>query len=344
MKKQETNIYEIAKEAGVSIATVSRVMNQSAAVSKKSKEKVLAAVEKLNYVPNCTARNLSRSSSNLVGAIVPDISNPFFSSIMQGIIRVADERGLNVFLFTTDENSDTEHRILTTMREHRMCGIIIAPVSEQDEETLSQLTSVTELGVPVVLIDREVGKNQFDCVVADDEDGTYRAVSTLIREGHTRIATIRGPESSRPGRERFKGYVRAMEECGVPIRPEYVRDGDFRSDRAWGETLALMALPEPPTAILSCNNMTTYGCLRAFAQLNLRVGRDISLISFDDIEALKWLNYDISSVSRDVPMMGEHAMRLLVRRMETETVIDQVTRMVLPTELILRGSERLQIL
>ena len=344
MKKQEANIYEIAKEAGVSIATVSRVMNNSAAVSKKSKEKVLAAVEKLNYVPSYTARNLRGSSSNLVGAIVPDISNPFFSSLLQGITRVADERGLNVFLFSTNENSDIEHQILTTMREYRMCGIIIAPVSEQDEDTLSQLTTFAEHGVPVVLIDREIGKSQFDCVVADDEDGAYRAVSTLLREGHKKIATIRGPESSRPGRERFRGYARAMEEFGVPIRPEYVRDGDFRSDRAWGETLALMDLPEPPTAILSCNNMTTYGCLRAFAQLNLKIGQDISLISFDDIEALKWLNYDISSVSRDVPLMGEHAMRLLVRRMETKTAIDQVTRIVLPTELILRGSERLWIL
>lgn len=341
MKKQEANIYEIAKEAGVSIATVSRVMNQSASVSQKNKEKVLAAVKKLNYVPNYTARNLSRSSSNLVGAIVPDISNPFFSSLLQGVTKVADEKGLNVFLFSTNEDPNVDHRILTTMREHRMAGIIMAPVLEQDEETLEKLLYLTELGVPVVLIDREIGKNQFDCVVTDDEDGTYRAVSTLIREGHRRIATIRGPLSSRPGRERYKGYERAMTEFGIPILPEYVRNGDFRSDCAWGEALALMALPEPPTAILSCNNMTTYGCLRAFAQLNLKVGQDISLIGFDDVEALKWLNYDISSVSRDVPLMGEQAMRMLVRRMETETVIDQVARMVLPTELILRGSERL---
>ncbi len=340
MRRQEANIYEIAVEAGVSIATVSRVMNQSAAVSEKSRQKVMAAVEKLNYVPNGTARNLSTSSSNLVGVVVPDINNPFFSSLLQGVTRAADEKGLHVFLFSTDENTEREHQVLTTMREHRMCGIIIAPVSERDERSLQQLTNFEARGIPVVLLDREIGTDQFDSVVTDDEDGVYRAVSTLIREGHRRIAIITGPEASRPGRERAKGYFRAMREFDVPIPPEYVREGDFKADRAWGEALALMSLPEPPTAILSSNNMTTFGCMRAFSQLGLKVGRDIALISFDDIDALKWLNYDISVVNRDVPFMGEHAMRLLMRRIESDSA-EQRTRVVLPTELILRGSERL---
>ncbi len=340
MKRQEANIYEIAVEAGVSIATVSRVMNQSASVSEKSKKKVLAAVEKLNYVPNGTARSLSTSSSNLVGAVVPDINNPFFASVLQGVTRAADEKGLNVFLFSTDESCEREHQVLMTMREHRMCGIIIAPVSERDEQTLQQLTNFEERGVPVVLLDREIGNDQFDSVVTDDEDGVYRAVTTLIREGHRDIAVITGPDASRPGRERAKGYFKAMEEFNIPIRPEYVREGDFKSDRAWGETLTLMALPGPPTAILSSNNMTTYGCLRAFSQLKLKVGRDIALIGFDDIDALKWLNYDISVINRDVPFMGEHAMRMLMRRIASETN-EQRTRVILPTELILRGSERL---
>ncbi|MBE6985695.1 MAG: LacI family transcriptional regulator [Ruminococcaceae bacterium] len=341
MKRQEANIYEIAIEAGVSIATVSRVMNQNAAVSEKSRQKVLAAVEKLNYVPNGTARNLSKSSSNLVGVVVPDINNPFFSSLLQGVTRAADEKGLHVFLFSTDESTEREHQVLTTMREHRMCGIIIAPVSERDTQTLQQLTNFEARGIPVVLIDREIGADRFDRVVTDDEDGVYRAVTTLIKEGHRKIAIITGPDASRPGRERMKGYMRAMEEYEVPVLSEYVREGDFKADRAWGETLALMALPEPPSAILSSNNMTTYGCLRAFSQLGLKVGKDIALIGFDDIDALKWLNYDISVVNRDVPFMGEHAMRLLMRRIEADATPSQRTRVILPTELILRGSERL---
>ena len=129
MMKQEANIYEIAKEAGVSIATVSRVMNNSCTVSEKSKKRVLDAVEKLNYVPNSAARSLSTSTSTSVGVVIPDINNPFFSRLLQGITSVADEMGLNIFLFGTDESSDREHRVLDTMREHRLRGIIITPVS-----------------------------------------------------------------------------------------------------------------------------------------------------------------------------------------------------------------------
>ena len=129
MMKQEANIYEIAKEAGVSIATVSRVMNHSSTVSEKNTQRVLAAVEKLNYVPNIAARSLSTSTSTSVGVVIPDINNPFFSQLLQGITLAADEMGLNIFLFGTKESSEREHKVLDSMREHRLRGVIITPVS-----------------------------------------------------------------------------------------------------------------------------------------------------------------------------------------------------------------------
>ena len=132
MGKQEANIYEIAREAGVSIATVSRVINHSNAVSEKSYRRVMDAVRKFNYVPNSTARSLSTSTSTSIGVVIPDINNPFFSLLLEGITRVADERGYHVLLFNTAENTDREHQVLQTMREHRLRGIIITPVSEQD--------------------------------------------------------------------------------------------------------------------------------------------------------------------------------------------------------------------
>ena len=340
MIKQEANIYEIAKEAGVSIATVSRVMNHSCTVSEKSRQRVLDAVAKLNYVPNNAARSLSTSTSTTVGVVIPDINNPFFSRLLQGITRAADEMGLHIFLFGTDENTDREHRVLETMREHRLRGIIITPVSAQDLETQERLHNFQKLGIPVVLLDREVTSSVFDRVVTDDDEGVYLAVNELIRQGHRRIAIIAGPDDSRPGYERLRGYLRALEENGIPQTAEYICRGNFRVSCAYEHTRALCALPEPPTAIFASNNMTTYGCLKAFGELGIRPGIDMALFGFDNIEELSWLNYNVSAVSRDVPEMGEQAMRLLMRRFDSREIPEQGTKICLPTELILRGSEQ----
>ncbi len=233
MGKQEANIYEIAREAGVSIATVSRVINHSNAVSEKSYRRVMDAVRKFNYVPNSTARSLSTSTSTSIGVVIPDINNPFFSLLLEGITRVADERGYHVLLFNTAENTDREHQVLQTMREHRLRGIIITPVSEQDPDTMKRLHNFETLGIPVVLLDREVDSQFFDRVVTDDERGVYAAISELIRVGHRRIAIITGPEASRPGRERLRGYYRALREHGLPVTPAYIRKGDFMVDCAY---------------------------------------------------------------------------------------------------------------
>lgn len=339
--QQETNIYEIAREAGVSIATVSRVINNSSSVSEKSRKKVLEVIRKLNYVPNSNARSLSTSTSSAVGVVVPDMNNPFFSQLLQGITRAADEQGLHIFLFNTDEDREREHQVLRSMREQRLRGIIATPVSETDTVTTERLLGFEKLGIPVVLLDRELESDVFDRVVTEDDEGVFRAVSELIRVGHRRIAIITGPGDSRPGHERLNGYCRAMKAHGLPLIPELIREGDFMVKRAYEQTVALMKLPEPPTAIFSSNNMTTYGCLRAFSELELKVGEDIALIGFDDIDALAWLNYPVSVVSRDVPQMGEQAMRMLLDRFRTDTDIQNGRKSCLSTELILRGSEKI---
>lgn len=342
MRNQETNIYDIASEAGVSIATVSRVINNSTAVSAKSQKKVLDAIEKLNYIPNVMARSLSTSVSTSIGVVVPDIHNPFFAMLLQGITHAADEFGMQIVLCNTDENTERECQVLQSMRELRLRGLLIAPVSEKSVETLLQLRSFAQHGIPVVLLDREIDCDDFDRVVTYDEDGVYRAVSHLIALGHKRIGIITGPLDSRPGKERLNGFERAMREHALPIHQDYIREGDFRMERAYDACMGLLELPQPPTAIFSSNNMTTYGCLRAFQQKGLQLGRDISLIGFDDIEALNWLNYNISVVDRDVRGMGARAMRVLLNRVSQSKEAYKGVRDCLPTQLLLRGSEQFQ--
>lgn len=253
---------------------------------------------------------------------------------------MADERGYHVLLFNTAENTDREHQVLQTMREHRLRGIIITPVSEQDPDTMKRLHNFETLGIPVVLLDREVDSQFFDRVVTDDERGVYAAVSELTASA-TAVSPSHRPRASRPGAERLRRLLPRTAGARLAVTPAYIRKGDFMVDCAYEQTLALCAMQEPPTAVFSSNNMTTYGCLKAFNELGLRVGADIALVGFDDIDALCWLDYNISVVSRDVPEMGQQAMRLLLQRFESERGERAGARECLPTELLLRGSELL---
>lgn len=334
----EVNIYEIAREAGVSIATVSRVINNSSSVSEKKRRQVMEVVKRHNYVPSSAAKILSTSTSNLVGVVIPDINNPFFMQILQGITEESDMHHFHLFLCNTDEQPEREQQVLLALRQYSLQGVIIAPVQENSRATLEILQGYESRGVPVVLMDRLLQGANFDCVSANDRQGSFDAVSKLISLGHTRIATITGPETSRPGRERHLGYLQAMEAAGIAVRPEYVRPGNFRVERAYTLAMALCKLPLPPTAIYSSNNMTTYGCLKAFQELGLQPGKDIALIGFDDIEPLNWLNYHLSVVNRDAKQMGCEAMRLLLQHFADAKT--QTGSVCLPTELILRGSEQ----
>ncbi len=337
--KQEANIYEIAREAGVSIATVSRVINHTSTVSEKSTRRVLDAIQKLNYVPNSAARSLSTATSTTIGVVVPDIEDPFFCHLLRGVTLAADEMHLKIMLFNSGESAKREHDILESMREQRLRGIIITPVSAVDEQTVHALKAFEALGIPVVLLDREMENCDLDRVVTDDEDGVYHAISALIELGHRDIAIITGPYTTRPAQARLHGYKRAMEQHGLPLREAYIREGDFKVQLAYERTLELLRLPQPPTVIFASNNMTTYGCLRACHELGLVPGKDLALVGYDDIPELDWLNYPISVVARDVPAMGERAMRRLLQRFASET--QERIRICLGTELIFRGSERI---
>lgn len=340
MAKREMNIYEIAKEAGVSVATVSRVINHQCTVKEENRRRVEAVIEKYNYVPSSAAQSLSSSTSSLIGVVIPDIDNPFFVQILQGVTEIADTYGFQIFLFNTDENSQREAQVLKTLRQHRLQGVIISPVLENSPDTMESLLDFEKRNVSVVLLDRLLEGADFDRVASEDETGSFQAVSRLIAEGHRRIAIITGPETSRPGFERKRGFLRAMQEHHLPVPEEYICQGDFRMDSACELTHRLCALPTPPTAIFSSNNMTTYGCIKAFNELGLTTGKDISLFGFDDIEPLNWLNYNVSVVNRDAREMGRQAMRLLCDRFGNRRGGRVRARVLLPTELILRGSER----
>ncbi len=334
------NISDIAKKAGVSTATVSRVLNNSSLVSPKTRDWVLHVIEENEYTPSAIAKNLSARTSDSLGVIFPDIENPFFSSALIGVTEQAEKLGYNVFYFNTDETPEKEHAFLNAVRSRRPAGLIISPADGYDMVTGSTLMEFERHHVPVVLLDRDLQGYDFNLVRAEDKRGAYLAVSALIEAGHRRIAIIVGNPSNRPVFERQAGFREAMQEHGIPIRPDYVVRADQKSEIAYQVTGTLLDLPNPPTAIFTCNNMMTLGCLRCCTERGIAVGKDLSIIGFDEIDILRDVGYCLSVVHRSPREMGSIAMELLQKRLEDPECPAQ-TRTV-ETTLILRGSEKLE--
>lgn len=338
------NIYDIAKESGVSTSTVSRVLNGNKNVKEETREKVLKVIRGKNYVPNAIARNLSSGESQNIAFLVPDIENPFFSKVLHGITDKATESNYNVFMYGTDENTEREHRILDSLKEEMIKGLIIIPVSEIDRETAFRLNKFESKGIPVVLIDRDIRGAGFDGVFSEDVEGSCEAVELLIQEGHKKIAIITGPDTSRPGHNRLKGYKKALENHKIQINPEYIINGEFLEDESYNAMKSLMELKDPPTAVFSSNNMTTIGCLRYLKENNMKLVEDISLVGFDDIKELEYTDISLTVVTRPVYEMGCEVMDLLKQRFQNKQNLSEdkmVTRRnSVKTWLIKRGSEK----
>lgn len=333
------NIKEIAKRAGVSSATISRVLNNSGYVKEETRQKVLEAVKECNYVPSAIARNLSTQDNKSIGAIIPDIENEFFSKMISGISEVADAYRYNIVFLGTNETLEKEHEFLDVVRSQRLKGVIITPISESDRYTRESLLNLEESGVPVVLVDRDVRGAQFDGVFVDNQGGAYQGVMELIRAGHKKIAIISGPETSKPGKDRLAGFLQAMQDSGLDVPETYIACGDFKIAKAYECAKKLLELPEPPTAIFTSNNLSTLGCLKYMTESGLQPGRDISLLGFDDIEALKIIDYRLSAIDRDARQQGREAMRLLMECFEDSGSRQRGKRIIVPYQVILRGSE-----
>lgn len=336
------NISDIAQKAGVSTATVSRVLNNSALVKSRTREQVLAVIEACGYTPSAVAKSLSVQATHNVGVIFPDIENPFFSSALKGITQVAEQNLYNVFFFNTDEAVWREHNFLAVARAQRLDGIIISPTDNRDKTTRNVLEEFERQGIAVVLFDRRLRDGCFSSVLAEDKKGACLAVRQMIAEGHKKIAIIAGSPSNTPVYERTKGYIQAMKEAGIPVRKEYILRADQKSELAYQAAKKLMESGDPPTAVFACNNMMTLGCLRCFTEKGIVIGRDISLMGFDDIETLRLIDFGLSVVNRSEREMGRLAMEVLLDRLKTPGQTPRIVKV--PSYLILRGSEKLSSL
>lgn len=331
-----STIKDVARLARVSISTVSRVQNGSANVRPETRERILQAFRQLDYEPNAVARSMIKKTTQSIGVIIPDITNPFFPAVIKGIEDLARKLGFSTILCNTDESVEDERKALQILRQKRVDGLIITAA---DEKGL-HIKKAAGDGLPVVLVDRLVEEGNLDAVLIDNVFGAYQAARHLILQGHKKLGVIAGPQNLTPGRDRLQGFKKALREYGVQIEERYMKFGDFREESGYVLGRQLLEAPSRPTAIFACNNLMTIGLIRAILGSGLRIGVDIAVVGFDDIEIATMLNPPITVVTRPMYKMGSLAFELLMERIEGNGP-EEGRKVILIPELVVRGSCRL---
>ena len=328
------NMQEIAKMAGVSLGTVSNVLNNTAKVREPTRKRVLEAVQAVGYQPSQLARALRRDTSNMIGMIIPDITNPFFPAVVRGAEDVAFSNGYRLVLCNTDNDHSKELVHLNELRTYLPAGLIVIP------STFSDLTAQAEIyrkaGTSVVCIDRLPKNWSGDSVTADNEDGAYNATRYLIQMGHSRLAVISGPLHLTNARERLSGFKRAVRKAKLHLLPEYVQETTFDKSGGISKALVLLRLIPRPTAIFACNDLIALGALLAIREAGFRCPEDVSLMGFDDLDLAETTNPSLSSVSQSGYQLGANAARILLDRLGGDK--SRARHLVLPTTLRLRHS------
>jgi DNA-binding LacI/PurR family transcriptional regulator len=328
------NMNDIAKLARVSLGTVSHVLNNSAGVSEPVRKRVLEAVQATGYQPSELARGLRRVKSNMIGMIIPDITNPFFPAVVRGAEDVAFSNGYRLILCNTDNDHSKELMHLNELRTYLPAGLIVIPSNFSDLTT--QTESYRRAGTGVVCIDRLPKNWSGDSVTSDNEAGAYHATRHLIQLGHTRLATITGPLHLTNAEDRLRGFRRAMNEAKLHLSPEYAQETSFDKQGGYAKTLVLLRLLPRPTAIFAGNDMIALGALLAVREAGLRCPEEISIMGFDDLDLAETTNPSLSSVAQPGYQLGTTAARILVDRREGDT--SPAKHIILETLLHLRDS------
>lgn len=302
---------EVAALAGVSLKTVSRVVNRETGVSDELIARVERAADQLDYRPNLTASNLRRADqrTSTIGLLVEDVANEFFAAIHRGVEEVARQRGVAVIAASLDRDPAMERDLVSAFASRRVDGLILAPTAPEQGYLTNELRS----GWPMVCIDRQPRGVDIDAVVTDNRSAARHGVLHLLEQGHRRIAFIGGQSTLSTEQDRYAGFVDAMASVGAQIRPEWVHHGVQDAEGALGVVRGLLASEERPTAIFSGQNLITMGTVRALREAGLQ--HRVALVGFDDFGLADLLDPAITVVAQDARAIGRQAADLLFRRM-----------------------------
>jgi len=323
---------DVAKHAGVSLASVSRVFNQEPTVADEIAAKVLQAANEIGYRPNRAASDLRRRDGrpSSIGLLIQDVSNQFSASLFRAVENVAHRANVSVLCSNVDEDPERERELVDSLLSRRISGLILVPAGQSQ----GYLHGEQQSGLPCVFLDRPPANLDADCVLSANEEGANLGVRHLAEHGHRRIAFVGEPGTHEPARLRYRGYEQAMASLDAEVDPALVRRGLQTEAEAHAACLELFAAKRPPTALFTAHNRLTLGAIRALRELGLE--ERVALVGFDDFELFDLLSPAITVVAQDPGMMGTLGAELLFERIAGDD--RPARREVVPVQLIERGS------
>lgn len=328
------NLKDVAKQAGVSIATVSRVINNPDAVNVATRRKVEKAIKQLNFRPSRVAQRLRsrEGGSKTIGLVLPDILNPFYVDVLRGVEDYAYANGYAVITCNFAQDEARENLYLDILRSESVDGMVVAPVHGRDQKVVQ----LVKAGIPIVCVDRGLTGADADVVLVDNRKGAYDAVSHLIGLGHKRIAFISGLPQIPTSGERLAGYKEALQKHAIPVAGELIKYGDSKHESGLKLSEELLRGPHPPTALFTGNNLITLGALETIHKNGLHIPGDIAIVGFDDMYWSISLNPPLTAVRQPGYDMGQRAAELLLQRIKHPA--RSTVRVVFDAELKIRKS------
>lgn len=325
---------DVAKIAGVSTATVSRVLNDAESVNPLTRAKVEKTIKELNFKPSRVAQRLRirDGKKRIIGLVVPDIQNPFYVDVVRGVEELASLKDYAVFVGNFAQEEEKEKMYLNLMKSESVDGLIVAPSNEKDDEVMK----LVKEGLPIVCVDRGLSEMDVDVVLVDNMKGAFDAVEFLIQSGYKRIAYIGGLPQIPTTIHRQNGYEDALKKYGIPIDSELIRFGDSKHESGKIITEELLNLQNRPTALFTGNNLITLGALETIHNRKLKIPQDIAIIGFDDMYWSISLNPPLTAVRQPGYEIGKRAAEILFQKVKEPD--RKPVKLILRTELIKRES------
>ena len=323
---------QVAEKAGVSTSTVSHVINNTRVVSEDVRERVLAIIAEMRYIPSAVARSLKNDKTHTIGMMIPNNSNPYFAELIQGIEDAAFKVGYNIILCNAYDDPKKQAAYLRVLMEKRIDGLILVASGADDE--LGVL--LRDQAVPIVLVDREVAGVEADFIEADHEKGGYLATKYLLELGHRDIACVSGPIDLPPSRDRVVGYLRALKEAGQKFRLDYLVRSDFTSEGGFLAFQQLLALKKRPTAIFASNDLMAIGGICAASEARILIPDELSVIGYDDIALASYSTPRLTTMAQPKYEMGQLITHVLIDRIMGGHL--PLRRELLQTSLVVRQS------
>jgi len=332
--KSPTRLGDVARLARVSTATVSRTINETGAVSEATRRKVLRAVQKLHYYPNAHARSLALGRSNQIGLLVSDIANPFFPELIQGFEDVAVANGYEILVSSTNYDPKRMALCIRRMLERKVEGVAVMTFGIE-QPLLEQLA---ERNIPLVFVDLGPERPTISLLKVDYHHGIRQGVQHLAALGHRNISFISGPKRLHSAQSRLDAFTKSLGECGIPLEPEWVIEGDHTLEGGIQAMEKLLAGKRLPTAVMCSNDMTAIGVMREAYDHGIKIPTDMSVVGFDDIRLAQFMIPPLTTVQMSQKELAQIAFRALLNEVDREAPSTQKSEYELNTNLILRRS------